>query len=52
MKQPEYIEGPKALENFKEFGRMILQAPARKKKRNLFACPFHNPAQRVYGRMG
>jgi hypothetical protein len=33
MKQPEYIEGPGALENFKQFGRMILQAPARKKKK-------------------
>ena len=33
MKHPEYIEGPEALENFKEFGRMILQAPVEKKKK-------------------
>jgi len=28
----EYIEGPKALENFEEFGRAILQAPKPKIK--------------------
>jgi len=33
MKQQEYIEGPEALENFKQFGRMILQSPAQKKKK-------------------
>jgi hypothetical protein len=33
MKQPEYIEGPKALDNFKQLATAILQAPAKKKKR-------------------
>jgi hypothetical protein len=33
MKQPEYIEGPKALENFKSLASAILQAPAKKKKK-------------------
>ena len=32
MKQPEYTEGPKALENFKGLATAILQAPSRKKK--------------------
>jgi hypothetical protein len=31
--QPEYIEGPEALENFKQLATAILQAPAKKKKR-------------------
>jgi len=31
-KQREYIEGPEALENFKQFASAILQAPAQKKK--------------------
>jgi len=35
MKQPEYTEGPKALENFKEFATAILQAPAKKKKKQV-----------------
>jgi hypothetical protein len=30
--KPEYIEGPEALENFKQFATAILQAPAKKKK--------------------
>jgi hypothetical protein len=33
MKQPEYTEGPEALENFKRLATAILQAPAKKKKR-------------------
>jgi hypothetical protein len=33
MKQPEYIEGPKALTNFKHIATAILQAPAQKKKK-------------------
>jgi hypothetical protein len=33
MKQPEYKEGPEALENFKRLATAILQAPAKKKKR-------------------
>jgi hypothetical protein len=33
MKQPEYTEGPRALENFKRLATAILQAPAKKKKR-------------------
>jgi hypothetical protein len=32
MKEPEYIEGPEALENFEQFGRAILQAPKPKSK--------------------
>ena len=33
MKQPEYTEGTQALANFKQLATAILQAPARKKKR-------------------
>jgi hypothetical protein len=33
MKQPEYTEGTQALENFKQLATAILQAPAKKKKR-------------------
>jgi hypothetical protein len=33
MKQREYTEGPQALENFKSLATAILQAPAKKKKR-------------------
>ena len=33
MKQPEHIEGPEALKNFKRLATAILQAPAKKKKR-------------------
>jgi hypothetical protein len=33
MKQPEYTEGPEALGNFKRLATAILQAPAKKKKR-------------------
>jgi hypothetical protein len=33
MKQPEYTEGTQALENFKSLATAILQAPAKKKKR-------------------
>ncbi len=32
MKIPEYIEGPEALENFKQFASAILQAPVKKEK--------------------
>ena len=32
MKQPEYREGPEALENFERLATAILQAPAKKKK--------------------
>lgn len=32
MKQPEYIEGPESLKNFKEFAGAILQAVPKKKK--------------------
>ena len=31
--KPEYIEGPGALENFKVLATAILQAPAKKKKK-------------------
>jgi len=33
MKQPEYIEGPKATENFERLATAILQAPYKKKKK-------------------
>ena len=33
MKQPEYIEGPEALDNFKSLATAILQAPVKKKKK-------------------
>jgi hypothetical protein len=33
MKQREYIEGQKALANFKEFTTAILQVPVEKKKK-------------------
>jgi hypothetical protein len=33
MKTPEYREGPEALESFKQLASAILQAPAKKKKR-------------------
>jgi hypothetical protein len=33
MKTPEYREGPEALENFKKLAGAILQAPAKKKKK-------------------
>jgi len=32
MKQPEYIEGPEALDRFKSLATAILQAPRKKKK--------------------
>jgi hypothetical protein len=32
VKQPEYTEGPQALENFKSLATAILQAAAKKKK--------------------
>jgi hypothetical protein len=32
MKQQEHIEGPEALDNFKQLATAILQAPAKKKK--------------------
>jgi len=32
-KQPEYTEGTQALESFKQLATAILQAPAKKKKR-------------------
>jgi hypothetical protein len=33
MKQPEYREGPEATENFKRLATAILQAPAKKQKK-------------------
>ncbi|HKI26963.1 MAG TPA: hypothetical protein VKA07_11600 [Candidatus Sulfotelmatobacter sp.] len=32
MKQPEYVEGPEALGNFKQLATAILQANPKKKK--------------------
>jgi hypothetical protein len=39
MKQPEYIEGPEALNNFKRLATAILQAPATKKKTQIRKPP-------------
>jgi len=33
MKQPEYTEGPEALQNFKNLATAILQAPRKKQKK-------------------
>jgi hypothetical protein len=33
MKQPEYTEGTQALESFKQLASAILQAPAKKQKK-------------------
>ena len=33
MKQPEYTEGPEALEGFKKLATAILQAPSTKQKK-------------------
>ena len=35
MKQPEYTEGTQALENFKQLASAILQAPDKKKKKQI-----------------
>jgi hypothetical protein len=35
MKQPECTEGPEALQNFKRLATAILQAPPKKKKRQI-----------------
>jgi hypothetical protein len=35
MKQPEYTEGPEALKNFERLASAILQAPAKKKKKQV-----------------
>jgi len=37
MKQPEYMEGPEALENFQRLATAILQAPTKKQKRGGWA---------------
>ena len=33
MKQPEYTEGPEALEKFEQLATVILQSPVQKKKK-------------------
>ena len=33
MKEPEYTEGPEALQNFKNLATAILQAPRKKQKK-------------------
>jgi hypothetical protein len=43
MKQREYIEGPKALQNFKGLATAILQAPSRKKKQPKKAASRRKP---------
>jgi hypothetical protein len=43
MKQPEYTEGPKALQNFKGLATAILQAPSRKKKQTKKSASLRKP---------
>jgi len=43
MKQPEYKEGPEALENFEKFATVILQAPVEKQKRPKKAASKEKP---------
>ena len=38
MKQPEYREGPEALENFKRLASAILQPPAKTKEADQEVC--------------
>lgn len=45
MKQPEYIEGPDALGNFKRLATAILQAPAKKRKKPRTSGPDPSVAQ-------
>jgi hypothetical protein len=43
MKQPEYTEGPEALDNFKRLATAILQAPAKKKKQTKKSASVRKP---------
>lgn len=43
MKTPEYREGPEALENFKNLATAILQAPAKKKKKQVKPASSRKP---------
>jgi len=43
MKQPEYTEGPEALENFKSLATAILQAPVKKKKKQAKPASLRKP---------
>ena len=43
MKQPEYAEGPEALQNFKSLATAILQAPAKKKKKQAKPASLRKP---------
>ena len=43
MKQPEYIEGPEALESFKQLATAILQAPTNKKKQTKKSASVRKP---------
>jgi len=43
MKQQEYVEGPKALENFKQLATAILQAPVNKKKQTKKSASVRKP---------
>jgi hypothetical protein len=46
MKQREYTEGTQALENFKSLATAILQAPAKKKKKQTKKFASQNKPQR------
>jgi hypothetical protein len=48
MKQPEYTEGPEALGNVKRLATAILQAPAKKKKKQTEESAFRGMPQRSY----
>jgi hypothetical protein len=43
MKQPEYTEGPQALENFKSLATAILQAAPKKKKQTKKSASVRKP---------
>jgi hypothetical protein len=43
VKQPEYIEGPEALGNFKRLATEILQAPGKKKKQTKKSASVRKP---------
>lgn len=49
MKQPEYREGPEALDNFKKLASTILQAsPQKKKKQSKKAASQENDPKSIF----
>jgi hypothetical protein len=47
MKEPEYIEGQQALDNFERFATAILQANPKKKKQTKKSAPRKKPQMRI-----